>query len=149
MRPTPIGGALSKNNEPIREFKFQPIKMSTIEKAPLVEEKKETPEEKLAREKQEAFETLLADIRNNVGFIRRGVQNSDDRLIGRAFRQIFAYRKKLDARSLFHAILQNLPDSSTRKTLFLETFKTFKNEAKVIDVKKLKLTLTHYNYLIG
>lgn len=52
--------------------------------------------------------------------IKRGVVQSDDKLIGRAIRQVFAFRKKFDSTLLKHIITTNLPENSERRTLLLE-----------------------------
>lgn len=128
-------------------FSGNRLKMSVQEVEMKDVEKTESPEEKLKREKQEAFDNLLngnififnfLDIFNNIGLIRRGVQNNDDRLIGRAVRQVFAYRKRIDKLTLFHIISQNLPENSERKQVLLEQLKDVKTEVKQVDVKKVK-----------
>lgn len=52
--------------------------------------------------------------------IKRGVVQSDDKLIGRAIRQVFAFRKKFDSTLLKHIITTNLPENNERRTLLLE-----------------------------
>ena len=68
--------------------------------------------------------------------IKRGVQNNDDRLIGRALRQNLTLRRKLDKVALCTVISQNLPESCERKKLLLGYLKDVKVET--FETKKLK-----------
>eukprot|EP01080_Neovahlkampfia_damariscottae_P002300 gene2300-2473_t len=101
-----------------------------------IEKKEETPEEKLEREKKEAFDTMISDVKQNISLIKRGVQNNDDRLIGRALRQNLTLRRKLDKVTLCTVISQNLPENCERKKLLLDYFKDIKVDS--FDTKKLK-----------
>jgi len=86
------------------------------------EEIKETPEEKKVREQQESFDQLLAEFRGDITLLRKGVSQNDDRMIGRAMRQMLSNRKKLTENILFFVIQQNFTQDSDRKQLLLDLF---------------------------
>jgi 26S proteasome regulatory subunit N3 len=80
-------------------------------------EKEETEEEKVARQKKEAFQLLVSDLVQNIQLVQRAVRQDDDRLMNRALRQTFALRRKITKTVLTHLIKTVLQHESHKGTL--------------------------------
>jgi hypothetical protein len=59
----------------------------------------------------------------NLGLISRGVKQIDDRLFGRAFRQVFTLRKKFTTKLLKTIIDKNLHKDNKKKKIYYLTLR--------------------------
>jgi len=85
----------------------------------------ETPEEKEAKQRREAAQLVVTDLLGDVHLIQKAVRQNDDRLMGRALRQSFFLRRKLN-KSILNKVItttlsSNKPGLSEKLTLALNS----------------------------
>lgn len=86
----------NENNKKQTSSKEQNIDEDAEMKDVDQQQKEETPEEKEARQRKEALQLLVSDLMGDIQLIQRAVRQNDDRLMGRALRQSFSLRRKLN-----------------------------------------------------
>lgn len=117
-KTTTSNDATKKRNDTKQQNEQENVEMKDE-----VEKKEETPEEKEARQRKEALQLLVSDLLGDIQLIQRAVKQNDDRLMGRALRQSFFVRHKLNRPVLtkvIQSVLANAPKEDNLSNTLLD-----------------------------